>query len=89
MAIPKMVLCIGHRVLRLIPPPPTPGVALTGCNKIVINGKFVCQLGSKTYAGSVLSVNNKVWANNKPMATAPGKCSEGISLFGDPKVILG
>ena len=84
-----MILCIGHKVLRLSPSPPTPGVVLTGCIKIIVNRRGVSILGSKTYAGEVLSVNSKVWMNNRPVGVAPGKCSEGISIVGEPKVIIG
>jgi len=88
MTIPKMVLCVGHPVLRLTPIK-KPGVVIQGNPKFLIEGKPISLLYYWTNAGKILTVNNKVWLDGRPVGVAPGKCTEGISLKGSPKVILG
>ena len=74
--------------MRLVPVK-KPGVVLQGTSKLIIDNRPVALLLHWTGAGGVLTVSNKVWVDNKPIGVAPGKCTEGISIKGSSKVILG
>jgi len=76
----KLVVCLGHKVLRSTPI--GIGVVLEGYMKLMIKGRPISYIGAKTMGGLILTGSKRLYVKGRPIALHLGKLTNGVTLEG-------